>query len=61
MTEGDVCYEPVARYGHIAAAVDGKLYVWGGRGREWPLIHDGPAKTALTSVVEVLDLQVGPE
>ena len=58
MAEGVLFYEPAPRYGHVAAAVEGKLYVWGGMRRDWPFIHDGPAKTAITSVVDVLDLQV---
>ena len=53
-----VCYEPPPRYAHVAAAVEDKLYVWGGTKRDWPFVHDGPAKTAITSVVDVLDLQV---
>ena len=48
----------IARYGHLAAAVDGKLYLWGGLSGDFPKVHDGPAKTAVTSVVDVLDLQV---
>ena len=51
-------YEPAARFGHVAAAVGYKLYVWGGSRRDLPAVHDGPAKTTLTSVVDVLDLQV---
>ena len=59
MAEGVLsCYEPAPRYGHVAAAVDGKLYLWGGLRRDLPEIHDGPAKTAITSVVDVLDPQV---
>ena len=51
-------YEPAPRYGHVAAAVEGKLYVWGGMRRGLPLVHDGPKKTAITSVVDILDPQV---
>ena len=58
MAEGIVCYEPPPRYAHVAAAVENKLYVWGGIRRDLPTVHDGPEKTAITSVVEVLDLQV---
>ena len=53
-----MAYEPAPRYGHIAAAVEGKLYVWGGMRRDWPFVHSGPEKTAITSVVDVLDPQV---
>ena len=58
MAEGVVCYEPAPRYGHVAAAVENKFYVWGGFRRDLPDIHDGPAKVAITSVVDVLDPQV---
>ena len=58
MAESGDWHEPAARYGHVAAVVEGKLYAWGGLRRDSPLLHDGPAKTALTSVVDVLDLQV---
>ena len=58
MAEGVVCYEPAPRYGHLAAAVEGKLVLWGGFRKDWPFVHDGPAKTAFTSVVDVLDIQV---
>ena len=53
-----VCNEPAPRYAHVAAVVEGKFYVWGGSRKDLPEIHDGPAKTAITSVVDVLDLQV---
>ena len=58
MAEGVVCYEPAPRYAHVAAAVENKLYVWGGTRRDFLFDHDGPQKTAFTSVVDVLDLQV---
>ena len=45
-------------YGHVAAAVDGKLYLWGGLRKGAPKIHDGTAKTVYTSMVDVLDPQV---
>ena len=51
-------YEPAPRYAHVAAAVEGKLYVWGGMRRDLPAVHDGPTKTAITSVVDILDPQV---
>ena len=60
MAEGVVCYEPAPRFGHIAAAVEGKLVLWGGIRRDGPKVHDGPTKTAFTSVVDVLDVQVNP-
>ena len=50
--------EPAPRFGHVAAAVEQKLYLWGGMRRDLPVVHDSPTKTALTSVVDVLDLQV---
>ena len=50
--------EPAPRFGHVAAAVEQKLYLWGGMRRDLPAVHYGPTKTALTSVVDVLDLQV---
>ena len=50
--------EPAARYAHVAAAVNGKLYMWGGMRRDLPEIHDDSSKATLTSVVDVLDPQV---
>ena len=59
MTEGHLTgYEPAPRWAHVAAAVDDKLYVWGGLRRYLSFVHDGPAKTDITSVVDVLDPQV---
>ena len=58
MAEGVLLFEPAPRYGHVAAAVDGNLYVWGGVRRDMPAVHDGSKKTAITSVVDVLDPQV---
>ena len=58
MAESVFWYEPAPRCAHVAAAVEGKLYVWGGMRRDLPEVHDGPQKTAITSVVDVLDLQV---
>ena len=51
-------YTPVGRYSHVAATIDCKLYVWGGWRKDSPHVHDGPEKTRLTSIVEVLDLKV---
>ena len=50
--------EPAARWGHLAAAVEHNLYLWGGWRRDIPAVHDGPTKTSHTSVVDILDLQV---
>ena len=58
MAEGVVCYEPAPSFAHIAAAVEGKLVLWGGFRKDWPEIHDGPTKTSFTSVVDILDIQV---
>ena len=58
MTESVALYNPPARCGHVAVPVEDKLYVWGGLTRDLPEIHDGPAKTDFTSVLDVLDLQV---
>ena len=58
MAENVLWYEPAPRSGHVAAAVEGKLYVWGGVRRDLPAVHDDPAKTAITSVVDVLNPQV---
>ena len=58
MAENVLGYEPAPRYAHVAAAVEGMLYVWGGMRRDLPFVHDGSKKTAITSVVDVLDPQV---
>ena len=58
MAEGVLWYKPVPRWGHVAAAVEGKLYVWGGLRRDLPAVHDGLTKIAVTSVVDILDPQV---
>ena len=58
MAESVLWYEPAPTRGHVAAAVGGKLYVWGGLRRDLPAVHDAPAKTAITSVVDILDPQV---
>ena len=57
-SEGVFWYQPAPRYEHVAAAVEGKLYVWGGLRRDLPVVHDGPEKTAITSIVDILDPQV---
>lgn len=43
-------YEPAPRYGHTAAAFDGKVYIWGGKGR---FGHFPP------SVIEIFDTETG--
>ena len=58
MAVSGLLYEPSARFGHVAAAVNGKLYLWGGMRSYLSAIHDGPSKTTLMSVVDVLDPQV---
>ena len=58
MAATSLLHEPVARYGHIAAVVNSKLHLWGGLRRDLNEIHDGPDKTAFTSVVDILDPQV---
>ena len=49
--------EPSARYGHVAAGVEGKVYVWGGC-REYNVSHDGPDKAEIISSVDILDVKV---
>ena len=52
-------YEPAARYGHVAAAVEDKVYVWGGWvGYQLPVSHDGPDKTNIILKVNILDVKV---
>ena len=58
MAKSVLWYEPAPRYAHVAAAIEGKLYVWGGMRRDLPAVHEGPEKTAITSIVDVLDPQV---
>ena len=58
MAESVGKYEPAPRWGHLAAAVDHKLYLWGGISSDFPEVHDDQAKNSITSVVNVLDLQV---
>ena len=51
-------YEPTARFGHVAAAVEDKVYVWGGwRGYE-DVSHDGPDKTDIILTVDILNVKV---
>ena len=52
-------YEPAARFGHVAAAVEDKVYVWGGLGRYTEDVsHDGPNKTDIILKVDILDVKV---
>ena len=50
--------EPSARWGHVAAGVEGKVYVWGGRRGYQEVSHDGPDKTELIFSVDILDVKV---
>ena len=51
--------EPSARYGHVAAGVQGKVYVWGGRRAEVRQVsHDGLYKAEIISSVDILDVKV---
>ena len=56
-----------ARRGHVAAAVEDKVYVWGGRsgirafsyGSGYTEVsHDGPDKTDIILTVDILDVKV---
>ena len=53
-------YIPVARHGHVAAAVENKVYVWGGRTRSvlTTVPHDGPDKADIILNVDILDVKV---
>ena len=57
-------YEPIVRWdrlcwGHVAAAVEDKVYVWGGcRNIFPPVSHDGPDKTDIILKVDILDVKV---
>ena len=53
-------YMPAGRYSHVAATIDSMLYVWGGWRKDTPQVHSGAEKTAITSTVDVLDLEVTP-
>ena len=50
--------EPSARWGHVSAGVEGKVYVWGGRRSNSRLSHDGPDKAELIFSVDILDVKV---
>ena len=49
--------EPAARCGHVAAAVDDKVYLWGGR-RGLVVSHDGRDKAEIRCGVNILDVNV---
>ena len=51
-------FEPSTRYGHIAAGVDGKVYVWGGLRGVNHVSHDGPDKAETIFSVDILDVKV---
>ena len=51
-------HEPVVRRGHVAAAVEDKVYVWGGRIGYTKVSHDGPDKTDIILKVDILDVKV---
>ena len=51
--------EPSARWGHVAAGVEGKVYVWGGDRRyDIEPSHYGPDKAKLIFSVDILDVKV---
>ena len=50
--------EPAARWGHVAAAVQDKVYVWGGSIGYNEFSHDGPDKTDIILTVDILDVKV---
>ena len=51
--------EASARFGHVAAGVEGKVYVWSGRRAGVRQVsHDGPDKTEIMFSVDILDVKV---
>ena len=50
--------EPSARWGHVAAGVLGKVYVWGGHRGFHKVSHDGPDKAEIVFNVDILDVKV---
>ena len=50
--------EPSARWVHVAAGVEGKVYVWGGRRGYSRVSHDGPDKEEIIYSVDILDVKV---
>ena len=55
---GESMAEPSARWGHVAAGVEGKVYVWGGRRGYQDISHDGPDKAKIIFSVDILDVKV---
>ena len=47
-----------SRWGHVAASVDGKVYVWGGQSGYDSVSHDGPDKAEIIFGVDILDVKV---
>ena len=47
-------------WGHVAAGVEDKVYVWGGYRRDMynELSHDGPEKAEIIFSVDILDVKV---
>ena len=58
MARADIKDEPAARYGHVAAAVEDKVYVWGGLIGGRDVSHDGPDKTENILKVDILNVKV---
>ena len=50
-------YQPTPRWGHSAASINGKLYIWGGCMENLPKVHSSTEKTQMLSAVEVFDPQ----
>ena len=50
--------KPAARWGHVAAGVEGKVYVWGGFSGFNKVSHDGPDKAEIIFSVDILDVKV---
>ena len=48
-------YQPIPRWGHSAAAINGKLYIWGGCMHNLPKVHSSSEKTQLLSIIDVFD------
>ena len=52
-------YEPAPRDEHQTVVIGGKLYMWTGRMRGLPQVHDSPEKKAFVSSVDVFHLESG--
>ena len=50
-------HRPLPRWGHSVAAIDGKLYLWGGCQESLPKCHSSPEKEKFLSRVEVFNPQ----